>query len=81
MFVARWLERLESAGGLGAITNKTGFFLQTFETWRDLISTHGNTLTTAMDLGFGVLDTAMVETMAYTIRKMLASFGRQDGIH
>jgi len=69
MFVARWLNCLESIGYLGAITNKTGFFLQTFEKWRQLISTQGNTLSAAMDLGFGVLDSAMVETMAYTIKR------------
>jgi hypothetical protein len=69
MFVERWLDRLEEFGCLGAITNKTGFFLQTFERWRKLISTRGNTLSTAMDLGFGVLDSAMVETMAYTLKK------------
>lgn len=67
IFIERGLSLMRSAGYLGAITNKTGFFLQTFEDWRRLISTDANQLTTAVDLGFGVLDTAMVETMMYTI--------------
>jgi hypothetical protein len=66
-FVERGSAMLRSGGLLGAITNKTGFFLQTFEEWRSLIATPPNTLATAVDLGFGVLDTAVVETMMYTI--------------
>jgi hypothetical protein len=69
MFVIRWLERLNIAGRLGAITNKTGFFLQTFATWREIISSGGSNLETALDLGFGVLDSAMVETMSYVLSK------------
>ncbi|WP_205780687.1 BREX-1 system adenine-specific DNA-methyltransferase PglX, partial [Methylocaldum sp. 14B] len=66
-FVERGLSLLRPSGYLGAITNKTGFFLQTFEDWRRLISSEVNRVATAVDLGFGVLDTAMVETMMYTI--------------
>ena len=68
-FVDRGLSNLIDNGVLGAITNKTGFFLQTFESWRRLISSGNNSLHLAFDLGFGVLDTAMVETMAYIINK------------
>jgi len=66
-FVERGLSLMRPAGYLGAITNKTGFFLQTFEDWRCLISAEATRVATAVDLGFGVLDTAMVETMMYTV--------------
>ncbi len=71
MFVVRWLERLQDFGLFGAITNKTGFFLQTFDTWRSIISTAPNNLSMSADLGFGVLDAAVVETMSYTIRRRM----------
>ena len=67
-FVERGTLLLNPCGVLGAITNKTGFFLQTFQGWRSYISTVNNHLEIAVDLGFGVLDTAMVETMAYIIK-------------
>lgn len=83
-FVSRWLRKLTTSGTLGAITNKTGFFLQTLEQWRVELATEPNTLHVAADLGFGVLDSAMVETMAYVVRKNSASlapstFFRQVG--
>ena len=68
-FVDRGNAVLGKEGLLGAITNKTGFFLQTFEQWREKISKTASRLELAVDLGFGVLDTAMVETMAYTTRR------------
>ena len=34
-FVERWLERLTPGGRLGAITSRTGFFLTTFQKWRE----------------------------------------------
>ncbi len=72
-FVERATALLRPGGYLGAITNKTGFFLQTFEDWRSLISTAPLTVTTAVDLGFGVLDTAAVETMMYVISRGLCT--------
>jgi hypothetical protein len=67
VFIERCLKITRPGGLIGAITNKTGFFLQTFERWRSLITTRPRNLETAVDLGFGVLDAAMVETMMYTI--------------
>ena len=72
-FVDRGVSILEQGGQLGAITNKTGFFLQTFESWREKITATDSRLELAVDLGFGVLDTAMVETMAYTLKKSYSS--------
>jgi hypothetical protein len=69
MFVSAWLDRLVDRGLLAAITNKTGFFLQTFEKWRRTITSAPNALVSSVDLGFGVLDAAVVETMAYVIAK------------
>jgi hypothetical protein len=69
MFVVRYLSRLNDEGRLGAITNKTGFFLQTFEAWRQFITSFPHHLASAVDLGFGVLDNAMVETMSYVIQR------------
>jgi hypothetical protein len=71
-FVERGLALQTEAGSLGAISNKTGFFLQTFSEWRKLISTYPHSLAVAVDLGFGVLDSAVVETMAYVIRRMVS---------
>jgi len=69
MFVVRYLSRLNEDGHLGVITNKTGFFLQTFDSWRQYITSRPHHLASAIDLGFGVLDNAMVETMAYVIQR------------
>ncbi len=66
-FVERWLSQLPSGGVLGAITSRTAFFLSSFRGLREELL-----LTTALpvafaDLGFGVLDSAMVETAAYCL--------------
>jgi hypothetical protein len=71
-FVERALALQNEAGALGCISNKTGFFLQTFNEWRMLISTYPHSLAVAIDLGFGVLDSAVVETTAYVIRRMVS---------
>ncbi|MDD5368151.1 MAG: hypothetical protein PHQ40_03620 [Anaerolineaceae bacterium] len=68
-FVERGLEFLRPGGMLGAITSRSGFFLKTFQVWREEILLKECTLVTLADLGYGVLDTAMVETAAYVLRK------------
>ncbi len=65
-FVERWASRCNNGGMLGAITNRTPFFLSTSAKWRQDIVIGGNALKTFADLGYGVLD-AMVETAAYCI--------------
>ncbi len=66
-FVERGLHCLISRGMLGAITSRTGFFLSSFEKWRrDILLKHAEPVVFA-DLGYGVLDTAMVETAAYCL--------------
>jgi hypothetical protein len=68
-FVERGLELLRPGGYLGAITSRTGFFLTTFQKWREEILLGKAQLITMADLGYGVLDTAMVETAAYVLHK------------
>ncbi|MBY6274350.1 MAG: SAM-dependent methyltransferase, partial [Bacillaceae bacterium] len=66
-FVERGLELLHKGGKLGAITSRTGFFLTSFQKWREEILLKKARPTLVTDLGAGVLDTAMVETAAYCL--------------
>ena len=68
-FVERGLQLLQPRGYLGAITSRTGFFLTTFQKWREEILLGETEIVTLADLGHGVLDTAMVETAAYVLRR------------
>lgn len=68
-FVERGLELLREGGYLGAITSRTGFFLTSFQKWREEILLKEAQLIALADLGYGVLDTAMVETAAYVLQK------------
>ncbi len=68
-FVERGLELLRPGGYLGAITSRTGFFLTSFQKWREEILLQEAQLIALADLGYGVLDTAMVETAAYVLGK------------
>jgi hypothetical protein len=66
-FVERGIELLSSRGRLGAITSRTGFFLTSFQKWREEILLESAPPAVFADLGFGVLDSAMVETAAYCL--------------
>ncbi len=68
-FVEMGLRRLQPGGLLGAITSRTGFFLTSFQKWREEILLREARPTVFADLGYGVLDTAMVETAAYCLVK------------
>jgi hypothetical protein len=65
-FVSRGVELLTSQGLLGALTARTGFFLSSFEKWRLSTILPSNPAIIA-DLGYGVLDNAVVETAAYCL--------------
>jgi 23S rRNA G2069 N7-methylase RlmK/C1962 C5-methylase RlmI len=68
-FVERGIQLLVSKGMLGAITSRTGFFLSSFQKWReDVILDMAPPLVFA-DLGQGVLDGAMVEVAAYALER------------
>lgn len=66
-FVERGLHWLRWRGMLGAITSRSGFFLTSFEKWREEILLTEARPTVVADLGQGILDTAMVETAAYCL--------------
>jgi len=66
-FVERGLQWLQPHGMLGAITSRTGFFLSSFQKWREEVLLREARPTVFADLGYGVLDTAMVETAAYCL--------------
>jgi hypothetical protein len=68
-FVERWLTRQVPGARLGAITSRTGFFLKTFQKWREeILLSEANPVVMA-DLGYGVLDAAMVEVAAYVVER------------
>jgi hypothetical protein len=69
-FVERGLELLHPGGQLGAITSRTGFFLSSFQKWREEILLKEAAPTVVADLGNGVLDSAMVETAAYCLTRL-----------
>ncbi len=69
-FVERWVAKLVPRGRLGAITSRTGFFLTSFQKWREEILLKECQPVVVADLGYGVLDTAMVETAAYCLEAL-----------
>jgi SAM-dependent methyltransferase len=74
-FVGRGLELCKPEGYVGAITSRAGMFLKTFEAWRKQVML-GNQLVALADLGYGVMEEAMVEAAAYVL-----SPKRPDGDH
>jgi hypothetical protein len=72
-FVERGLGLLVPRGLLGVITSRTGFFLSSFQKWREEILLGEARPTVVADLGYGVLDTAMVETAAYCLERVTAA--------
>ncbi len=66
-FVERGIEILYPRGRLGAITSRTGFFVTSFQTWREEVLLKAAPPSVFADLGGGVLDSAMVETAAYCL--------------
>lgn len=67
-FVERGIELLLPCGMLGAITSRTGFFLSSFQKWREQVILEDAPPLVFADLGQGVLD-AMVEVAAYCLVK------------
>jgi hypothetical protein len=68
-FVERGLQLLYPHGLLGAITSRTGFFLSSFQRWREEILLKEARPVVFADLGYGVMDAAMVEAAAYCLEK------------
>jgi hypothetical protein len=69
-FVERAIELLDLGGMLGAITSRTGFFLSSFQKWREEIILETAPPLVFADLGQGVLDGAMVEVAAYCLGRV-----------
>jgi hypothetical protein len=59
---------LHPDGLLGAITSRTGFFLSSFQRWREEFLFVEAPPFVFADLGQGVLEGAMVEVAAYALR-------------
>jgi hypothetical protein len=66
-FVERALQLLHSTGLVGAITSRTGFFLSSFQHWREEVLLRKARPTVVADLGLGVMDEAMVQAAAYCL--------------
>jgi predicted RNA methylase len=83
-FVERGIQLLASGGMLGALTSRTGFFLSSFQKWREEILLKQAPPVVFADLGYGVLDSAMVEVAAYCLRKSMTITGSHahgHGVH
>jgi len=72
-FVERGIQLLQPGGMLGAITSRTGFFLSSFQQWREEILLKDAPPVVFADLGNGVMDSAMVEAAAYCLKKSPAA--------
>ncbi|MEP7307495.1 MAG: DNA methyltransferase [Acidobacteriota bacterium] len=68
-FVERGIQLLHPHGLLGAITSRTGFFLSSFQKWREEVLLKEAPPVVFADLGYGVMDAAMVEAAAYCLEK------------
>lgn len=68
-FVERGIDLLHPRSRLGAITSRTGFFLSSFQKWREEVILPKAPPAVFADLGYGVLDNAMVEVAAYCLEK------------
>ena len=69
IFVERGLQLLRTGGRIGAITSRTCFFLSSFQKWREQVVLGIATPEVMADLGYGVMDDAMVEAAAYCLLK------------
>ena len=72
-FVTRFTMRLCDGGRLGAITNRVFVGNDSLEEWRTrYLLGEKSTLAVLLDLGFGVLDDALVEAAAYVVERRRA---------
>jgi len=69
-FVQRGIQLLHRKGRLGAITSRAGFFLTSFQKWREEVLLKTAPPVVFADLGAGVLDSATVETAAYCLEAL-----------
>lgn len=69
IFVERGVEVIRKGGRLGAITSRTCFFLSSYRNWREQVVLGIARPEVMADLGYGVMDDAMVEAAAYVLEK------------
>lgn len=69
IMVERGLELMRPGGRIGAITSRTCLFLSSFQKWREEVVLGIARPEVMADLGFGVMDDAMVEAAAYVLEK------------
>ena len=69
LFVERGLDLLYPCGRIGAITSRTCFFLSSFQKSREEVVLGIGKPEVIADLGYGVMDDAMVEAAAYVLIK------------
>ncbi|ATY77162.1 hypothetical protein Q7I18_07185 [Aeromonas veronii] len=69
IMVERGLELLRIGGRIGAITSRTCFFLSSYQKWREGVVLGIAKPEVMADLGYGVMDDAMVEAAAYVLEK------------
>jgi hypothetical protein len=62
-----WRTQYRAARGAGRL--RTGFFLSSFQKWREGILLREAPPVVFADLGYGVMDAAMVEAAAYCLEK------------
>jgi tRNA1(Val) A37 N6-methylase TrmN6 len=67
-FIDRATQLVEESGYVGALVSSTFVNLKTFEKLRTEILLKRNPLMVMLDLGFGILDDATVETAAIVLR-------------
>ena len=72
-FVDRGGQILMPRGRVGAITSRTCFFLSSFTRWRENVVLGFLQPELLVDLGYGVMDAAMVEAAAYVLAKSSAT--------
>jgi hypothetical protein len=77
-FVESDIELLSPRGRIGAITSRTGFFLSSFQKWREDVLLKQAPPVVFADRGYGVLDSAMVKTAAYCLEKTAPSDNRSQ---
>ena len=69
IFVERGLGLMRRTARIGAITSRTCFFLSSFKQWREDVVLGIGRPEVMADLGYGVMDDAMVEAAAYVLEK------------
>jgi hypothetical protein len=72
-FVEVGINLLHPRSRLGAITSRTGFFLSSFQKWREEVILKNAPPAVFADLGHGVMDAAMVEAAAYCLERVPAT--------